>query len=311
MPEKRTYDIWLHMSGKPSKVRVQDEALPEQTRRIRQDPSNGWQYDRASEWLRMGAAEPDSPDKPLRITVEHARTRRVQPPSESKPGTVQSGKREWSAATLDSVLEGENWAEIESGLSVWWQEQFGRTDSKRGTAKTWRLRLMNALTWLVQRAERNGHDPYEMFGEDMNLLFELRQLETEDEGWQLLRRLAEKQVRYGRSDPASSRHPVIREMVAIIEQQLDRDLSLRDLAKRAGMHPVHLSRLFKKEQGMSFSDFLLKQRMLAAKRLLESGMKVYETAARTGFKDAGNFSRSFHRYWGAPPIQFKHSPSDR
>ncbi|MDF2719282.1 MAG: two-component system response regulator, partial [Paenibacillus sp.] len=100
-------------------------------------------------------------------------------------------------------------------------------------------------------------------------------------------------------------HPVVRELVAIVEREPDKDLSLNTMAERFALHPFHLSRLFKKETGAAYSDYVMTIRMTRAKRLLEAGHKVYETASRCGFKDAGNFSKAFSKYWGIPPVGFK------
>ncbi|MBD2864003.1 helix-turn-helix domain-containing protein [Paenibacillus oceani] len=74
---------------------------------------------------------------------------------------------------------------------------------------------------------------------------------------------------------------------------------------RFALHPFHLSRLFKKETGTAYSDYVMAIRMTQAKKLLSAGHKVYETASRCGFKDAGNFSKAFSKYWGIPPASFK------
>jgi two-component system response regulator YesN len=72
-----------------------------------------------------------------------------------------------------------------------------------------------------------------------------------------------------------------------------------------GFHPFHLSRIFKKETGYTYSEYVMQRRMNAAKKWIESGKKVYEAAALTGFKDVKYFSRAFRKYWGVPPKTIK------
>jgi YesN/AraC family two-component response regulator len=63
--------------------------------------------------------------------------------------------------------------------------------------------------------------------------------------------------------------------------------------------------MFKKETGLTFSDYILQIRMTRSKSMLESGMKIQEVAALNGFPDAAYFSRTFRKYWGDTPRSYK------
>lgn len=112
---------------------------------------------------------------------------------------------------------------------------------------------------------------------------------------------------FGETGGETRKHPVIRQVMTIIDQEYEQDLSLKNMALRVSLHPVHLSRLFSKQTGKHYSDVVLTKRMNEARKLLEAGYNVYEAAAQTGFKDAGNFSKAFLKYWGKAPVTFKKS----
>ncbi len=70
--------------------------------------------------------------------------------------------------------------------------------------------------------------------------------------------------------------------------------------------PNYLSHIFKKEIGLSFTDYLMRLRTAKAKELLTlTSLKVEVIAERVGFQDVKYFSRMFRRMTGITPSQFR------
>ena len=68
----------------------------------------------------------------------------------------------------------------------------------------------------------------------------------------------------------------------------------------------HLSRMFQKKVGMSFTQYLLKVRMDMAVHLLQNqNLKIYEVAMRVGYPNAEQFSRMFKKVMGKSPKEFQ------
>lgn len=83
-------------------------------------------------------------------------------------------------------------------------------------------------------------------------------------------------------------------------------LSLPRLAEAAGISPVHLSRLFHKETGVTLTDYIQKQRVEAAKDLLSlSTHTVSEISNRLLFHDQSYFIKIFKKHTGMTPNQFR------
>lgn len=97
------------------------------------------------------------------------------------------------------------------------------------------------------------------------------------------------------------------EAVNFIEKHYSDDISLSDVAQYINISKNHLSYLFKKETGQTFSDYLIQYRMTKARKLLESNRKytVSEIAEMTGFHDTGYFSKVFKKTTGLSPNQYK------
>jgi len=86
----------------------------------------------------------------------------------------------------------------------------------------------------------------------------------------------------------------------------DLDISLSTAAREVGIHKDYLSKLFKREMGIGFSDYLNAKRIDRAKELLDqTSMKSYEIARTVGFQDECYFSRVFKKIIGMGPNEYK------
>lgn len=76
---------------------------------------------------------------------------------------------------------------------------------------------------------------------------------------------------------------------------------LAELAARIGCSTSFVSHHFKEEFGHSPSGYVLRRKMGIARRMLEEGRSVKETAGALGFYDAFHFSKRFKSFWGSSP----------
>lgn len=85
------------------------------------------------------------------------------------------------------------------------------------------------------------------------------------------------------------------------------DLSLQDLAEHFHTSSSYLSRLIKKNTGVSFLEILLQLRMEQAKKLLqeEKSHMIYEVATLVGYSSQHYFCRSFKEYTGVSPSDYR------
>jgi AraC family transcriptional regulator len=114
--------------------------------------------------------------------------------------------------------------------------------------------------------------------------------------------------------PGSDRLPP--PWLADAEEILCRDYetapTLGALAARVGVHPVHLSRTWKRFRQCSVGDALRRLRIEEACRRLASGSDpIVEVALGLGFADQAHFSRTFRRMTGCTPRAWRRRPSPR
>jgi AraC family transcriptional regulator len=77
---------------------------------------------------------------------------------------------------------------------------------------------------------------------------------------------------------------------------------VRDIAARAGVHPVYLARQFRRFFGSSVVSYLRRQRVTRAADLIASSSLPLSTIAfQSGFADQSHLSRSFRSGTGLTP----------
>jgi AraC-like DNA-binding protein len=88
----------------------------------------------------------------------------------------------------------------------------------------------------------------------------------------------------------------------LLGEDCDRPLSIRDVARRAGVSPFHFIRQFQALFGETPHQFRIRARLNRAKQLLAtSDYSVTDVCMEVGFSSLGSFSDLFARRIGAPP----------
>ncbi|OXM87634.1 helix-turn-helix domain-containing protein [Paenibacillus rigui] len=104
----------------------------------------------------------------------------------------------------------------------------------------------------------------------------------------------------------SHKRHLLDQIVHIIHEEYDTELSLESVAGRLHYNPNYLSGLFNKEMNITFSEYLAKYRHdMARKWLIETELPVKEIACRLQYKNSQNFIRSFRKGQGMTPGEFR------
>ena len=110
------------------------------------------------------------------------------------------------------------------------------------------------------------------------------------------------------TDVHATGNPVVAKAVEFIRKNHTSDISVLDIARKAGISDSGLRKLMNRTIGTSPSQLLLNSRIAAACRLLrESSMNVAQIARAVGIADANYFSRLFRRKFRQSPRQFASS----
>lgn len=92
------------------------------------------------------------------------------------------------------------------------------------------------------------------------------------------------------------------ELVTYIEGNLDKSLSVQDLADYAAMSLSSLQRKFKSTLGYSIHSYIRRRRLEIARQQLENGIiTVTEAAYSAGYRHPSNFTNAYKKAFGHPP----------
>lgn len=111
-----------------------------------------------------------------------------------------------------------------------------------------------------------------------------------------------------RSHSMKGYSPVIKDIVSYIDFHSEEDLSLQYFAKQMNMNKTYLSTLFKKETGLTLTEYIHQIRMHKALSLLSlSNAPITSVATACGYNDISHFIRVFKRIHGMSPKQYRKS----
>ena len=91
----------------------------------------------------------------------------------------------------------------------------------------------------------------------------------------------------------------------------DGRLNAGEIAEKLSVSAEHLSRQFKKDTGIAFSEYVNLLRFKKAEELLASGKRetIISIAHMCGFNDSNYFSSKFKKIYGVSPLKWRNSKS--
>ena len=116
----------------------------------------------------------------------------------------------------------------------------------------------------------------------------------------------EKFIQKYKTDKKSKETNVNLEIIKnFIDENLDTSLSLKEISKKVNLNQSYLSRIFKKQYGLSPRNYLLNTRINKSKKLLEQGLDISQIALELGFCDQAHFYKAFKNSFAITPNQYK------
>ncbi len=104
----------------------------------------------------------------------------------------------------------------------------------------------------------------------------------------------------------SQYHTISEKIVDMIQHNYDTDLTIEKCANELHYNANYLSSVFRKETGLSFSEYLTSHRFSMAKKWLSSSeLTVKEIAEKLCYNNSQNFIRSFRKVESMTPGQYR------
>jgi AraC-like DNA-binding protein len=96
----------------------------------------------------------------------------------------------------------------------------------------------------------------------------------------------------------------VQEAREYLHTNVERDVTLAELASIVNLNRSYLIRAFKKTTGLPPHAYFLQLKLSEAKRRLVRGAAISEVALEIGFADQSHFSRAFKNTFGLTPAQY-------
>jgi AraC-like DNA-binding protein len=108
----------------------------------------------------------------------------------------------------------------------------------------------------------------------------------------------------------SSFSPLTQQTLQIIHSEYASKLKLQDIASRLNIQESYLSRLFKKDTQIFYTDYLIQYRLKRALILMdETSYSVTDIAFMVGFDSSTYFSTCFRKTYQSSPSAYRKSHS--
>lgn len=131
-------------------------------------------------------------------------------------------------------------------------------------------------------------------------------LSSEEEAQTLLREMIHKYCLLVQNHSMKGFSPLIQKVLTRIDSDLTTDLSLRTQAELLNVNASYLSTLFKKEMGMTLTEYVNKKRIDHAVFLLNTtNLQIQAIAQCCGIPDFNYFSKIFKKQIGKTPKDYR------
>jgi two-component system response regulator YesN len=207
---------------------------------------------------------------------------------------------------LIEAVQNRNWPIFLKTMKIWTRKlrknmpEIDRTKEK----------LQQVFTYLVKRTNTD----IDVFAEH---LVEFRRCKTLEQIYEYFRFYCETIIGKEKNEIDKFQFQIVKKALEYINKNLsDPNLSLSKIAQEAlYLNPDYFGKLFKKEIGENFSNYVNKVRMKKAVDLMKYSygeVKVLDIAEKVGFaENASYFSLVFKKYTGLSPTEFKKQVIDQ
>lgn len=103
-------------------------------------------------------------------------------------------------------------------------------------------------------------------------------------------------------------NPIIADIIQYLNENLNSNITLDELAQKVGYSQSYISKIFRKETNLSITSYLIHLRIEHAKELLaDDFLSIQDIAEQTGFSSLQYFSKLFKSKTGYTPSEFRKS----
>ncbi len=161
-------------------------------------------------------------------------------------------------------------------------------------------------TQLRRALEECSVHPYRLNQVSEEIALETEKLRTIKAIEQFMQEIIRKYCELAREEHFVGQSPMIRLAVTYVKEHLSDNLTVRDTARALLVNADYLSTRFHKEMGLTFIDFVNRERISQAATLLKrTTLQIQQISAAVGYNNASYFARQFIRWKGISPKSYR------
>lgn len=206
-------------------------------------------------------------------------------------------------AFLDAVAIGDSQAALQAFAEF---QRFDLGERFYSTIRSRKNGLIVLNTLFRKAIERGGVHPYYVDIISTKYSYRIETISTEAEVYQMHSDMIREYCAYVQRYSLNQYSPAIQKVMNYINLNLDKHLSLKELADKCFITPSYLSNLFRQETGSTLTDYMNLQRMQRAAHSLVSTEKTVATiAGEVGILDVNYFTKIFKKVMGCTPTHYR------
>lgn len=161
-------------------------------------------------------------------------------------------------------------------------------------------------TQLRHALEQSGIHPYQVDKLSNEIGLEIENLKKLDQLPEFFTSILRRYCRLVQDHAYPNLKPLTNLAVTYIKEHLADNLTVKDTAKALTVNANYLSTLFHADMGITFIDFVNRERTNQAASLLRhTNLQIQQIAATVGYNNTSYFARQFVRFQGISPSQYR------
>lgn len=182
-----------------------------------------------------------------------------------------------------------------------------QTVQKNVNAEFLRLLHQDVIYWFAHALSRHNIRAHEVFNQDTDAAYNYEAMMNSYAYVERMRALLKFMCNYLAS---CDRNLTVKSHVESVEeyirQNIQKNITRKELADAVYLNPEYLSRLFKKEKGCTISEYMTREKMFLARSLLETtNFSVSMIASKVGYSNFSHFAQCFKKEFGISPSEIR------
>ncbi len=159
---------------------------------------------------------------------------------------------------------------------------------------------------LRKAVEQGGVHPFYIDSVSSDYARKIEKIRSVQEGVDMMHDMIYKYCALVKNHSMKNYSLLVQKVITIIDSDLTADLSLHNQAEMLNVNASYLSTLFKKETGMTLTEYVTKKRIEhAAFLLVSTNLQIQTVAQNCGIYDVNYFTKTFKKQTGKTPREYR------